>query len=145
MSLKQNVDYIKEEINNDEKMLESLIRFEGWFKRYKIPLVIVTAFLVILGVGYSVNRYYQEQQKEKNSSEPLKELCDTEVETKHKPTITEYNKPKRKNVRKLTNTEEVMGEKTESRFKIYSKLLAYTGGLFFLILFILSSIISNLS
>ena len=80
------------------------------------------------------------QQKEKNSSEPLKELCDTEVETKHKPTITEYNKPKRKNVRKLTNTEEVMGEKTESRFKIYSKLLAYTGGLFFLILFILINV-----
>ena len=79
MSLKQNVDYIKEEINNDEKMLESLIRFEGWFKRYKIPLVIVTAFLVLLGVGYSVNRYYQEQQKEKNSSLYQKALLGDEV------------------------------------------------------------------
>ena len=79
MSLKQNVDYIKEEINNDEKMLESLIRFEGWFKRYKIPLVIVTAFLVILGVGYSVNGYYQEQQKEKNSSLYQRALLGDEV------------------------------------------------------------------
>ncbi|STO99317.1 hypothetical protein [Helicobacter canadensis] len=79
MSLKQNVDYIKEEINNDEKMLEGLIRFEGWFKRYKIPLVIIVAFLVILGVGYNINQYYQEQLKEKNASLYQKALLGDEV------------------------------------------------------------------
>lgn len=67
MSLKQNVNYIKEEINNDEKMLEGLIRFEGWFRRYKIPLVVIAVLLVLFGIGYSANNYYQESQKEKNA------------------------------------------------------------------------------
>ena len=50
MSLKQNVNYIKEEINSDEKMLEGLIRIESWYKRYKIPLIILVALLVVGGV-----------------------------------------------------------------------------------------------
>ena len=48
MSLKQNVEYIKEGIDNDEKMLEGLLRFEGWFKRNK-NLLIAIAILIVFG------------------------------------------------------------------------------------------------
>lgn len=65
MSLKQNVDYIKTEINNDEKMLEGLIRFEGWFKRYKIPLLVAFVLVVILAVGYEINNLYVQNQQDK--------------------------------------------------------------------------------
>ena len=68
MSLKQNVDFIKEEMSNDEKMLESLIRFEGWFKRYKIPLIALLVGIVVLIFGYMGNNYYQENQQQKLSN-----------------------------------------------------------------------------
>ena len=48
-------------------MLERLIRIESWYKRYKIPLIILVALLVVGGVGYSLNNYYQEQQSQKNA------------------------------------------------------------------------------
>ncbi|CAM2974602.1 hypothetical protein [Helicobacter burdigaliensis] len=66
MSMKQNLDFIKKEINNDEKMLEGLIRFEGWFKRYKTPLVILVVFMVLLCIGYYANGIYTDMQKQKN-------------------------------------------------------------------------------
>ncbi|WP_297578265.1 hypothetical protein [uncultured Helicobacter sp.] len=68
MSLKQNVDFIKEEMSNDEKMLESLIRFEGWFKRYKILLIALLIGIVVLAFGYMGNNYYQENQQQKLSN-----------------------------------------------------------------------------
>lgn len=64
--MKQNLDFIKKEINNDEKMLEGLIRFEGWFKRYKTPLVILVVFMVLLCIGYYANGIYTDMQKQKN-------------------------------------------------------------------------------
>ncbi|PZT48031.1 hypothetical protein B6S12_06085 [Helicobacter valdiviensis] len=66
MSMKQNLNFIKEEINNDEKMLEGLIRFEGWFKRYKIPLIALAVFVILLGIGYYANGIYTNMQNEKN-------------------------------------------------------------------------------
>ncbi|TLD87830.1 tetratricopeptide repeat protein [Helicobacter sp. MIT 05-5294] len=68
MSLKQNVDFIKEEMSNDEKMLEGLIRFEGWFKRYKIPLIALAVGIVLLSLGYMGNNYYQEKKQQEISA-----------------------------------------------------------------------------
>ncbi|TLD84034.1 hypothetical protein LS70_004300 [Helicobacter sp. MIT 11-5569] len=64
MSLKQNVDYIKEEMNNDEKMLEGLLRFESWFRRYKTAIFTLLGIIVVASVGYAGNTYYQEKQQQ---------------------------------------------------------------------------------
>ncbi|MCI5968953.1 hypothetical protein [Helicobacter sp.] len=64
MSLKQNVEYIKEEINNDEKMLEGLLRLENWFKRYKLALFTLLGILIIIAIGYISNNYYQENKQQ---------------------------------------------------------------------------------
>lgn len=68
MSLKQNVDFIKEEMNNDEKMLEGLIRFESWFKRYKTTFIALTIIILVLIFGYMGNNYYQETKQQEISS-----------------------------------------------------------------------------
>lgn len=65
MSLKQNVEYIKEEIHNDEKMLEGLLRLESWFRRYKSALFVLIGILIIASVGYISNHYYQANQQQK--------------------------------------------------------------------------------
>lgn len=68
MSLKQNVDFIKEEMNNDEKMLEGLIRFESWFKRYKTTLIAFAIVILVLIFGYMGNNYYQETKQQEISN-----------------------------------------------------------------------------
>lgn len=65
MSLKENVSYIKEEIGQEEKMLEGLIRFEGWFRRYKTLLLSALALLVALWVGLEGYGWYKEHQAQK--------------------------------------------------------------------------------
>ncbi|MBX7490903.1 hypothetical protein [Helicobacter turcicus] len=64
MSLKQNVKYIKEEMNNDEKMLESLLRLESWFRRYKTLLFALLGIATIAIAGYVGNNYYQENRQQ---------------------------------------------------------------------------------
>ena len=68
MSIKQNVDYIKEEMQNDEKMLEGLLRLESWFRRNKKHLIALAVILVLFGGGYSANTWYQENTQQKLSN-----------------------------------------------------------------------------
>ena len=49
MSLKENVKAIKEELSAEEQFLESVIKAEGFWKKYK-NLVIVLAVLLIVGL-----------------------------------------------------------------------------------------------
>ena len=65
MSLKQNVEYIKEGIDNDEKMLEGLLRFEGWFRRNK-NIIIALVILILFGfIGYEGNKIYTQNKENK--------------------------------------------------------------------------------
>ena len=47
MSLKDNVKAIKEELNTEEQFLESVIKAEGFWKKYKIPLILLGTVLVV--------------------------------------------------------------------------------------------------
>ena len=67
MSLEQNIHYIKEEFNKDEKLLASMIRFEKWIKRYKIYLIILAVFILGSIIIYTANEYYQEYQQQQIS------------------------------------------------------------------------------
>lgn len=50
MSLKENMDALKEELNSEEKFFESAVRTERFIKRYQKPLVSgVVAMLLIAG------------------------------------------------------------------------------------------------
>ena len=52
MSLKENINAIKEEISAEEQFLESVIKAEGFLKKYR-PLLIAIATLLIVGaLGY---------------------------------------------------------------------------------------------
>lgn len=51
MSLKENIDMVKEELNQEEKFFESAVKTERFVKKYKMPLIsmIVTVVVVIIG------------------------------------------------------------------------------------------------
>ncbi len=36
MSLKENMDFVKEELNSEEKFLEGFVKLERFFKKYKL-------------------------------------------------------------------------------------------------------------
>ncbi len=50
MGTQENIDYIKQELSNEEKFLESLIKAEKFYKKYKKHFVIL-GIAVLVGVG----------------------------------------------------------------------------------------------
>jgi len=63
MSLKDNMDFVKEELNSEEKFLESFVKVERFFKKYKV-LIISAIVIVVLGViATGVTSYLKEQNK----------------------------------------------------------------------------------
>lgn len=56
MSLKENLDMVKDELNSEEKMLENAIKAEKFYKKYKKPFFGIIAAAV---VGIGANAIYQ--------------------------------------------------------------------------------------
>ncbi|PUE64936.1 hypothetical protein [Arcobacter caeni] len=48
MSIKENVDYVKTELSSEERFLESFVKSERFFKKYK---TLIFAFVIIIIVG----------------------------------------------------------------------------------------------
>ena len=69
LGTKENIEYIKEELSNEEKFLESVIKAEKFFKRYKKPLLALGVVLVLAIVGYSGYEFKKEHDvKEANEA-----------------------------------------------------------------------------
>jgi len=62
VSIKEQVDFVKEELTQDEKLLEGLIKVERFYKRNKIAILALSVTLVLGGIGYSVMEYINKQK-----------------------------------------------------------------------------------
>jgi len=56
VSLKENIDMVKDELNQEEKLFESAVRTERFVKKYKMPLLSVIFAVVVVIIG---NTLYQ--------------------------------------------------------------------------------------
>ena len=61
MSLKENVDFIKQEISAEESFMENFFKLEKFYKKYKLLLLGSLAFVFIATVGYYTNNYFVQQ------------------------------------------------------------------------------------
>lgn len=61
MSLKENLDGIKQEIGAEEQFLESVIKTEIFYKKYKRQVQFGVALLVIVAIGYTSFNYMQQR------------------------------------------------------------------------------------
>lgn len=52
MGTKENIEYIKQELSNEEKLLESVIKLEKFYKKYKKVLIGAFLILALFAVGY---------------------------------------------------------------------------------------------
>ncbi|MDX1809394.1 MAG: hypothetical protein R3331_07630 [Sulfurospirillaceae bacterium] len=88
MSLKENLQSIKEEIGAEEQFLESIIKGERFYKKYKKYIFSGAILIVIVAVGYTAtniiknrnlkisNQAYEKLIKTPNDSEALSTLKD---------------------------------------------------------------------
>ncbi len=63
MSLKENVNFVKNEINNEEKFLESFVKLERFYKKNKILIISVFIIVIISIIGISIKKYIDNQNK----------------------------------------------------------------------------------
>jgi len=59
VSLKENIEMVKEELNSEEQFFEKAVQTERFVKKYKKPLIgIVTAAILVIGVAaaYDLNQ-----------------------------------------------------------------------------------------
>ena len=63
MSLKENVEFVKKELDSEEKFLESFVKVERFYKKNKKILLIVVVALVVGVSGYSIKSYINAQNK----------------------------------------------------------------------------------
>lgn len=65
MSLKDNVDYVKSGISSEEKFLEGFVRFEKFFKKYKLILIVIVVVVIGATVGITVKNSIAQENKTK--------------------------------------------------------------------------------
>ena len=63
MSIKENVDYIKSEISSEEKLLESFVKSERFFKKYKNLILALIIAIVLGSIFYFVKKNIDEANK----------------------------------------------------------------------------------
>lgn len=79
MGIKDGIDYIKQELSSDEKMLEGLIKVESFIKKYKkyiLTALFITLFFIVTMIIKS--------QLESNRIESANEVFNTLKETPNK-------------------------------------------------------------
>lgn len=80
----------------------------------------------------------KKKTNEYHPSEPLNELCDTEVETKHHSTFLEINlsnrgKSRKKSIKKLTREDDYRADNEMIDLHSFISLFEFSGGIFFLL------------
>ena len=67
MSLKENINYIKEEVSAQESFMEKTFKLEQFYKKYKTLIFGSVALTVVAFVGISVSSYLSEENKIKDN------------------------------------------------------------------------------
>lgn len=63
MSLKENVNFVKEELNSEEKFLESFVKVERFYKKNKALIIGAALVILIAVIGINVKNYMDQQDK----------------------------------------------------------------------------------
>ena len=63
MSIKENVNYVKDGLSNEEKLLENFVKSERFFKKYKTLIFAVIVLAIVGSIGYVIKKDLDESNK----------------------------------------------------------------------------------
>jgi len=63
MSLKENVNYVKDELNTEEKFLESFVKVERFYKKNKLIIIAAVVIVVVGVIGLYTTKSIQASNK----------------------------------------------------------------------------------
>lgn len=63
MSMKENMDFVKNELNSEEKFLESFVKLERFYKKNKFIILTLLAIIVLAIVAFVVKKELDEKNK----------------------------------------------------------------------------------
>lgn len=64
MSIKEQIEYAKDELTQDEKLLAGLIKIERFYKRNRVAIIALAVILLLGAVGYMGMEYYKSERLE---------------------------------------------------------------------------------
>ncbi|MCR4941546.1 MAG: hypothetical protein K5978_01965 [Campylobacter sp.] len=67
MAIKENIDYIKDELNTQEQFLENMIKGERFIKKYKFIIIAFLLIAIVGGIIYYVNDSINESKIAKSN------------------------------------------------------------------------------
>jgi len=62
MALKEEIEYIKQEISTEEKFFESFFKLEKFYKKHKIKIISIIGLVIITVAGYGINDFLQKRK-----------------------------------------------------------------------------------
>jgi len=68
LSLKENIEMVKEELNQEEKMFENAVKTERFVKKYKTPLISTVIAIIVVLVGSSLYKANVESKMEASNA-----------------------------------------------------------------------------
>jgi len=63
VSLKDNINYVKQEISAEESFMENFFKVEKFYKKYKSVIIIAISIIIVATIGYYISNYISNQNK----------------------------------------------------------------------------------
>ncbi|MEA3498005.1 MAG: hypothetical protein U9R16_02985 [Campylobacterota bacterium] len=122
MSLKENINYIKDEVSAQESLMENTFKLEQFYKKYKMMIIGGVSLIILAFIGLSVSNYMGEQNKIKDN-----EMFNLILENPQDKNALEYLQA---NNKKLYNIAVYMSDKNKdinveflNELSVYSKAI----------------------
>lgn len=92
MDIKENANYVKNELSGDEKLLESVLKFETFYNKHKIKIFVVIAAIALFFISTAALEVWQDHKNEK-ANEALLKLAANPADKDALAILQENNQP----------------------------------------------------
>ncbi len=131
MNIKENANYVKNELGSDEKLLESVLKFETFYNKHKIKIFAAIAAIALFFISTVALEVWQDHKNEK-ANEALLKLAANPADKDALAVLQENNQPLYElySYQKASQAKDIkqLQELSKSENKLVADLSAYEVG-----------------